>query len=101
MRRNILAAFGLSLGIVGTVISITAIVLAGCGLGGSKRMYRHQFFPPIKAGYRYSAFTERWYPADFFSGSHAYSHTQLIRDHGYEFAVCRLAAGIMDSTAEI
>ena len=41
MRRNVMAAFALSLGLVGTVISITAIVLAGCGLGGSKRMYRH------------------------------------------------------------
>ncbi len=41
MRKNVMAAFALSLGIVGTVISITAIVLAGCGLGGSRRMYRH------------------------------------------------------------
>lgn len=41
MRRNVMAAFALSLSIVGTVISITAIVLAACGLGGSRRIYRH------------------------------------------------------------
>ena len=41
MRRNVMAAFALSLSIVGTVISITGIVLAACGLAGSKRLYRH------------------------------------------------------------
>lgn len=39
MRKNIMAAFALSLGIVGTVISITAIVLAGCSLGARRRIY--------------------------------------------------------------
>lgn len=37
MRRNIMSAFALSLGIVGTVISITAIVLASCSFGGKRR----------------------------------------------------------------
>lgn len=40
MRRNVMAAFALSLSIVGTVISITAVVLAGCALGTGRRAYR-------------------------------------------------------------
>lgn len=39
MRRNIMAAFALSLSIVGTVISITGIVLAACALGSRRRVY--------------------------------------------------------------
>lgn len=41
MRRNVMAAFALSLSIVGTVISITGIVLAGCALGSRRRLYHH------------------------------------------------------------
>ena len=40
MRKSIMSAFGLSLGIVGTVISITAIVLSACGLGSGRNSYR-------------------------------------------------------------
>ena len=40
MRRNIMAAFALSLSIVGTVISITGIVLAGCALDSRRRLHR-------------------------------------------------------------
>lgn len=39
MRKNIMAAFALSLGIVGTVVSIVSIVLAGCALGSRRRIY--------------------------------------------------------------
>lgn len=39
MRRNVMAAFALSLSIVGTVISITAVVLSGCALGAGRNAY--------------------------------------------------------------
>ncbi|MDD6394696.1 MAG: hypothetical protein ACI4IJ_03725 [Acutalibacteraceae bacterium] len=36
MRRKVMPAFALALGITGTVISIVAIVLASCSLGSRR-----------------------------------------------------------------
>lgn len=37
MKGKVMAAFGLALGIVGTVISVVAIVLSACSLGRGRR----------------------------------------------------------------